>query len=222
MGKYYKLRYVNPWPTPIQKPHPPIWIPGAGSYETMDFVARKRWAYMGIPYFHKRVFKKNFDYFREACEREGYTASPEQMGWLVPVYVAETDEQARREFEPHLWHFAHKLLPGINISPPGYTSARSAMKVLSAFGDFLLNATTWDQIVDGDYAIVGSPATVRQKMVEMTKWLGVGNVLVLPQLATLPADLTRKNLELFSREVLPHVQGVVHAPGERPAAASVA
>src|SRR5439155_640184 len=69
MGKHYQLRYVNPWPTPVQQPHPPIWIPGAGSYETMDFVARRRWAYMGIPYFHKRVFKKNFDYFREACEK---------------------------------------------------------------------------------------------------------------------------------------------------------
>src|SRR5438046_5480280 len=49
-GKHYKPRYVNPWPTPPQKPHPPIWIPGAGSYETMDFVARRRWTYMGIPY----------------------------------------------------------------------------------------------------------------------------------------------------------------------------
>jgi alkanesulfonate monooxygenase SsuD/methylene tetrahydromethanopterin reductase-like flavin-dependent oxidoreductase (luciferase family) len=65
-GKYYKLRYVNPWPTPVQKPHPPIWIPGAGSLETMEFVAKWRYAYMGIPYFHKRVFKRNFDFFREA------------------------------------------------------------------------------------------------------------------------------------------------------------
>lgn len=172
----------------------------------MDFVAKRRWAYMGIPYFHKRVFKKNFDYFREACEREGYTTAPEQMGWLVPVYVAETDAQARAEFEPHLWHFAHKLLPGINISPPGYTSARSAVKVLGAFGDFLLNATTWEQIVDGDYAIVGSPATVRAKMLEMIRWLGVGNVLTLLQLATLPAELTRRNMELFGSEVLPYLR----------------
>ena len=203
MGKYYKLRYVNPWPTPIQKPHPTIWIPGAGSYETMDLVARRRWAYMGIPCFHSRVFKKNFDYFREACTREGYTASPAQMGWLVPVYVAATDAQARAEFEPHLWYFAKKLLPGINISPPGYTSARSALKVMGAFGDFLLNVTTWEQIVEGDYAIVGSPATVREKMATLIRALGVGNVLTLLQLGTLPADLTRRNMELFAAEVMP-------------------
>jgi len=27
-GKYYPLRYVNLWPQPQQRPHPPIWIPG--------------------------------------------------------------------------------------------------------------------------------------------------------------------------------------------------
>ena len=203
MGKYYKLRYVNPWPTPLQKPHPPIWIPGAGSYETMDLVARRRWAYMGIPYFHKRVFKRNFDYFREACEREGYTAHPDQMGWLVPVYVAETDEQARREFEEHLWYFVRRLLPGINITPPGYTSVRSVVKIVGALGDFVLNVTDWEGIVEGEYAIVGSPATVSRRMIEMVRWLGVGNVLTLLQLGTLPADLTRRSMELFAAEVMP-------------------
>ena len=95
-GKHYKLRYVNPWPTQYQKPHPPIWIPGVGSLETMEFVAKRRYAYMGIPYFHKSFFKRSFDFFREACAREGYTPDAEQAGWLVPVYAAETDAQARR------------------------------------------------------------------------------------------------------------------------------
>jgi len=202
-GKYYKLRYVNPWPTPLQKPHPPVWIPGAGSLETMEFVAKHRYAYMGIPYFHKRVFKRNFDFFREACAKEGYTADPKQMGWLCPIYVAETDAQARQEYESHFWYFAKKLLPGIDISPPGYTTARSALKIATVRNDFMLFTETWDQIEEGSYAIVGSPATVRQKMTEMIEWLGVGNILALLQLGTLPADLTRKNMELFAREVLP-------------------
>ncbi|MDA1297912.1 MAG: LLM class flavin-dependent oxidoreductase, partial [Chloroflexi bacterium] len=28
-GKYTQLRYVNLWPRPLQKPRPPIWVPGA-------------------------------------------------------------------------------------------------------------------------------------------------------------------------------------------------
>jgi alkanesulfonate monooxygenase SsuD/methylene tetrahydromethanopterin reductase-like flavin-dependent oxidoreductase (luciferase family) len=134
------------------------------------------------------------------------------MGWLVPIYVAETDAQARQEYESHLWYFARKLLPGIDISPPGYTSARSALKIAAVRNDFMLFTETWDQIEEGSYAIVGSPATVRQKMAELIEWLGVGNVLALLQLGTLPAELTRKNMELFGREVLPALRTLSPQP----------
>ena len=92
----------------LQQPHPPIWIPGAGSLETIEFVAQRRYAYMGMPYFHIDVFRRVFDQFREACQKAGYTAKPEQMGWGVPIYVAETDRQAREEFEPHFWYFVEE------------------------------------------------------------------------------------------------------------------
>jgi alkanesulfonate monooxygenase SsuD/methylene tetrahydromethanopterin reductase-like flavin-dependent oxidoreductase (luciferase family) len=205
-GKHYKLRYVNPWPRPIQQPHPPIWIPGVGSLETMELVARNHWAYMGIPYFHLRVFQRNFDFFREACEKQGYTADPEQMGWLVPIYVAETDEQARKEFEPHVWYFVRKLLKGINASPPGYTTVRSAVKILESAEDFMLFCQSWQEIEDGSYVIHGSPETVRHKLEEHIDKLGVGNVLGLFRLGSLPTELTRKSLSLFATEVMPHLK----------------
>src|SRR5438876_11054887 len=101
IGKHYQIRYVNTWPKPVQQPYPEVWIPGVGSLETMEFVARHHYAYMGIPYFHISVFERTFRLFREACEREGYEPDPIQQGWLVPICVAETDEEARREYEEH-------------------------------------------------------------------------------------------------------------------------
>jgi len=53
-------------------------------------------------------------------------------------------------------------------------------------------------------------------------WLGVGNVLTLLQLGTLPADLTRRNMELFAAEVMPHLRRELDRPGAAAAAASVA
>jgi hypothetical protein len=44
--------------------------------------------------------RQSAEYFRECCEKSGYTARHEQIGWGIGVYVAETDEQARREYEP--------------------------------------------------------------------------------------------------------------------------
>src|SRR3954449_1310992 len=44
-GKYTKLRYVNLWPKPIQKPRPPIWVPGSGSVETWELVTAEDYCY---------------------------------------------------------------------------------------------------------------------------------------------------------------------------------
>ena len=96
-----------------------------------------------------------------------------------------------------------KLLPGINITPPGYTSARSVIGIAKAMKTFAMNLETWEQVEEGSYAIVGSVDTVRRKMAEMIRYLGVGTVLCLCQLGTLPADLTRRNMTLMAEEVMP-------------------
>ena len=205
-SKHYFYRYVNPWPRPLQQPHPPIWIPGVGSKETIDFVAQRRFCYMGVPYFHIDVFRRVFAQFREACAKAGYTAQPEQMGWGIPVYVAETDRQARAEFEPHLWYFVRNLLKNIGLAPPGYTSPTSAVALLKQQKSFLAAQTTWDEIENGVFAIVGSPETVRQKLERYQKELGAGNILTGCQVGSLPHDLARKSMTLLAREVLPKLR----------------
>lgn len=225
VGKHYRIRYVNPWPRPLQQPHPEIWIPGAGSLETFEFVAQRRYAYMGIPYFRFDVFERYFAMFRDACEAEGYTADPLQAGWLVPIYVSDTDTQARREYEEHLWYFVRRLLPGITIQPPGYTSARSLGSILKSAGTFMLNVDRWDDIVEGRYAIVGSVATVTDLLIDSLRRLGTGNLLGLFQLGSLPYDLTTRNMRLFASEVMPRLRAEfpagapVYRPPARPAVA---
>jgi alkanesulfonate monooxygenase SsuD/methylene tetrahydromethanopterin reductase-like flavin-dependent oxidoreductase (luciferase family) len=188
VGKHYRLRFLNTWPRPVQQPHPEIWVPGAGSLETVEFVAKHRYAYMGIPYFHISVFDRMFKMFRDACQQEGYEAAPEQAGWLCPIFVAETDEEARRQYEEHFWYFVRRLLPGITINPPGYTSLRSYEGMMKGMGTFALSLKTWEEAMDGVYAVVGSPDTVYEKLEENLARLGTGNLLGLFQLGTLPAD----------------------------------
>ena len=211
-SKHYKLNYVNPWPRPIQQPHPPIWIPGVGSLETMEFVAKRHYSYMGIPYFHIDVFNRTFNLFREACAREGYEPSAEQLGWPIPIYVAETDEQARREFEPSLWYFAKKLLKGIDIAPPGYTSVKSVLAITKNQDKFLLAIDTWDKVEKGVFAIVGSPATVRDKLIYYQKQLGAGNILTGCQIGSLNHEQTRRSMKLLADEVMPYVRQAQETP----------
>ncbi len=219
-GKHYRFKYLNSWPRPVQQPHPEIWIPGIGSLETIEFVARKRYAYMGIPFFHIDVFDKTFRLFRDACEREGYTPTPEQMGWLTPVYVSESDDQARAEFEEHFWYFAKRLLPGISQNPPGYTSLRSIQSMLANGGGntFVSGLETWEQVVNGQYAMIGSPETVTAQLTENLQRLGTGNLLALFQIGTLPDALTRRSMELFASEVMPKLRATFPSTEAVPAA----
>ncbi len=110
------------------------------------------------------------------------------------------------EYEEHLWFFAEKLLKGLVAFPPGHTSARSIANVNKALTQFLSTVKTRQEIEAGFYAVVGSPQTVRDRLAEIIKTLGVGNLLGLFQLGTLPADLTRKSMTLFANEVLPSLR----------------
>ncbi|SVA21214.1 uncharacterized protein METZ01_LOCUS74068, partial [marine metagenome] len=49
-GKHTQARYVNIWPRPLQKPHPPIWIPGGGSLETWEWTAKMNYVYCYLSY----------------------------------------------------------------------------------------------------------------------------------------------------------------------------
>ena len=44
-GRFAQLRYANCWPKPVQKPRPPIFIPGGGSVETYDFCIENDYNY---------------------------------------------------------------------------------------------------------------------------------------------------------------------------------
>src|SRR5262249_5461162 len=58
--------------------------------------------------------------------------------------------------------------------------------------------------VEKGYVIAGSPATVRERLIEeVVKGLRVGNLMILVQIGSMPHELTLKNIDLFAREVLP-------------------
>ncbi|HEY5608768.1 MAG TPA: LLM class flavin-dependent oxidoreductase, partial [Alphaproteobacteria bacterium] len=43
----------------------------------------------------------------------------------------------------------------------------------------------------------------RRKLIKYQGMTGMGNLLCMLQFGSLPADLTRKSMELFAREVMP-------------------
>jgi alkanesulfonate monooxygenase SsuD/methylene tetrahydromethanopterin reductase-like flavin-dependent oxidoreductase (luciferase family) len=207
-GHHYKVSYVNLWPQPLQKPHPPIWIPSQGSKETIDWAAHpdRRYTYLQT-FSPAKVVARYLKVYRDTCKAYGYEAKDSQLGWSVPVYVSATDESARREAKQHFETFRNVFvrMPLEMLLPPGYTSRESLKNVMKAktqmFGD-----VTLEQALELGLFVCGSPSTVLNVFKRHWDEMRFGNLLVLCQFATLPADLTRKNMELFAREVMPQLK----------------
>ena len=214
-GKYTQLRYVNVWPKPIQKPHPPIWIPGGGSAETWEWCARQDYVYAALSFAGYIRGKGSMEGFWEELERQGKPFNPYHGGFAQILAVSETDEKAEKEFAPHADYFFNNCLhiPPTYISVPGYRSVESTRmsftKQVAAFGAGPGQAkrkSSWKELVDGGNIIVGSPATVRDRLREAIKGLRVGHMLLLMQFGDMPPHLVNKSSELFAKEVMPHLK----------------
>jgi alkanesulfonate monooxygenase SsuD/methylene tetrahydromethanopterin reductase-like flavin-dependent oxidoreductase (luciferase family) len=202
----YEFRYVNIWPRPLQVPHPPVFIPGAGSTETMQFVAKHKYSYMSV-YAPLGVVKRWFDGYRNAARELGYEADPEKIVLTLPIYVAETDEIAEREARPAVeWLFHQGLKQSMAmVMPPGYMSAQSMRGVLMS-GMKPYPDLSYEELVKGGFVLVGSAATVAERLQRNCHELGFGSLNAQLTFGNLRHYHTVKSLELFAKEVMPKLR----------------
>ncbi len=137
-GQHFHYRFVDPWALPLQKPHPPIWIPGLLSPETVVWCAQHRYPYIALATFLEPTVEL-WNIYRDAAAKEGYQVGPENFGYLQKVFVAETDEKARELAQWDMFGGA-----GIGYSlfgkpqwmfPPGYNSKDATRRVARQFSD---------------------------------------------------------------------------------------
>lgn len=202
-GKHYHFRYVNPWPRPYQKPHPPIWTPSQGSTDTIRWSAQNRYTYCQTLSPIETV-ARFFDMYREEADKAGYQASADQLAWSNSIYVAETDEKAMREAAPHLEALSNVFLkmPLEMLLPPGYTSAESMKRIRASRTN--LKPQTAEDLVKAGVVIVGSPNTVREKLAEYQELARFNTSLTKTQFGTMPVAQARENTAAVAQEILPY------------------
>jgi alkanesulfonate monooxygenase SsuD/methylene tetrahydromethanopterin reductase-like flavin-dependent oxidoreductase (luciferase family) len=208
-GRHYQLPMVNLWPRPIQQPHPPIWIPGSGSPTTAEFVVDQDACFCHLSYYGAKNAHTLGDYYWDLVARKGRDSNPYRLGFLQLVGVSETDAAAE-EYAPHVEYFFHNLLytPSYYQAIPGYQDYPSLRRTLEAplRERFDLRDLTYKDFVDRGFLIAGSPATVRDQLLDGVKRLRIGHLLVLLHFGSMDHELTLKNIELFGREVLPALE----------------
>jgi alkanesulfonate monooxygenase SsuD/methylene tetrahydromethanopterin reductase-like flavin-dependent oxidoreductase (luciferase family) len=212
-GRYTKLRYVNVWPRPIQKPNPPIHIPGGGSLETFDFCIDNTYSYSYLSFGGYIRGKALMDgYWKRVAERGVADTSPYRAGFAQFVCVADTDADAERLYAQHAHYFYNRCLhvfPGF-ADAPGYRTIKTIQKgILNQYAPTkIFEEVPWGELVDSGRVIAGSPETVRQRMEELVRTLRVGNVFCLMQMGDMPKEKCMHSTKLFAEKVIPKLRNV--------------
>jgi alkanesulfonate monooxygenase SsuD/methylene tetrahydromethanopterin reductase-like flavin-dependent oxidoreductase (luciferase family) len=211
-GNHFRNRYVNLWPRPYQMPHPPVWIPSMGSRETIEWASAPERKYPFLVTFSaEAAVVRYLNMYKETAQSmHGYSASGSQLGWAVPLYVADTDERAKEEAKAGIESLFNNFLPmpWEMLLPPGYTSnasLKATMKIRTALGSRARNQTI-DELMGNGTAVIGSPRTVLEKIERVREQTGLENLIVMPQFGVMPDAFAKRNMELFASEVMPKLR----------------
>jgi alkanesulfonate monooxygenase SsuD/methylene tetrahydromethanopterin reductase-like flavin-dependent oxidoreductase (luciferase family) len=207
-GKFYHYLNYTLWPKPLQKPHPPIWVP-TNSAETIEWTARHRYVVAQV-YSSTDQVKAAFEFHRKCAAGLGWTPDASTYALMRHVYVSESDRQARRECEEAVGYFARllernpKVMELYGDTGSGYVSPRSyAYKGTKQGYDFA--NLTYDRMEGEGWLIAGSPETVLGKIREQQRETGFGKLLGVYCFGNLPHERVVKNLRLFAKEVAPRL-----------------
>ncbi len=217
-GRHYPMRYVNPWPQPTQTPHPPIWIPGSRSRDTLVEIAKRGYCYFLSSRSHGKETARSQQLFARILEEHGDRYKPARMGILMSAYVAETDAQAQAEAKEGVWYFLKNCLkghlrregrqltfgPGIPYIAP--EEFENFLKFSDPTSPLLGDAENWDDLQQSASIVVGSAETVYRRIMAILDNSKVGNLLIQFHLGNMRDELTRKSMRLFANEVAPRLR----------------
>ena len=208
-GKHYHYRVVNPWVLPTQKPHPPIWVPGITSPETIVWAARH-----GYPYIAQNTSMEGtpeiWKLYEETAAEEGYTPTRENFGYMQRICVADTDEKAYGEGKHLYWQLGRTFgrSPLQWLAPPGYVT-RGAARSRQASRESTLTDIGYEQAQEIKQVITGSPDTVIKKLKSMVDVVDPGWLILWPREGPMSHAVAVRGMELLGKEVIPAIKEYV-------------
>ncbi|AXZ22394.1 LLM class flavin-dependent oxidoreductase [Staphylococcus warneri] len=131
-------------------------------------------------------FARNIEIYKSVAESYGHDPSQLPISVHSWGYIADTDEQAKREFFPSLK--AHQDVLGRERGWPPFDEQAFEREIGSEGAIYL-----------------GSPETVAQKIIETVKTLGLNRFMIHTPVGSMPHEKTMHSIRLFGEKVKPIV-----------------
>ncbi len=200
-GEYFSYNDLEVTPKPYQTPYPPIHV-GVTSADTFSLMGR-----MGYPILinPSRVFslselKPYIQDYRREWKEAGHTGEA-KVGLRVPIYVAETEEQAYSEPKESALFSKERL--GNRVAEYAHHSDGTKGWEDQAERIQAMDYDDWLR----DKVAYGTPEAVIDRLGGLKEDLGLDQVMFEVNFGSLiPHERQLKSLKLFTEKVVPQVR----------------
>jgi alkanesulfonate monooxygenase SsuD/methylene tetrahydromethanopterin reductase-like flavin-dependent oxidoreductase (luciferase family) len=191
-GRYYRIPETTLFPQPRQRPHPPIWVT-AQSPESVETTVRRGFHLLsggfGVPIERLREFRRVFD-----AQVERYRPSqPIRVGTQRPVYVTDSDADARAAAEQARWNMRVTLSLRNN-----YERVEAGRAVPVPFAQ----EPSTDDLLD-KFSVIGTPDTCIRQIRRLQEAMRIDHFNCSFWFGDLSQAQVLRSMRLFAEEVMP-------------------
>jgi alkanesulfonate monooxygenase SsuD/methylene tetrahydromethanopterin reductase-like flavin-dependent oxidoreductase (luciferase family) len=217
-GKFWSYKDVAIWPRPVQRPHPPIWIPIVGSKESIEFAGRHDIPI--TPGLAGGGLRNDIIRFYAKClAAAGHRITPDHMSLALNAYVADSKAQAVREVAPYHLYFNRTLFSHGSFTETaaqrkvGYVSQSSTdyvrpenRRAAALLREDFRNMTMADVERMAENLPWGTPDEVAERIIAQAEAAGANTVQIGFNRGAMPHDMFMNQIRRFAAEVLPRLQ----------------
>ena len=196
-GQYYSFDNVRVTPQPYQKPWPEIRV-AANSADTFPAIAKQGHAvFVAVRLGTLEELEPNISAYRQAWKEAGHPGEG-KVFLRAPVYLAETEEAARREPEDSIMYFYRYL--GERLEDSATRAGVRQVEDRAARGR-RLQTISYDEALR-DKIVVGTPERVTDRLMGLKEKLGLDGILCEMNCGTkIPHAKVMKSLQLLCEKV---------------------
>ncbi|HEV2302783.1 MAG TPA: LLM class flavin-dependent oxidoreductase, partial [Stellaceae bacterium] len=218
-GRFWSYEDVALWPRPVQRPHPPVWIPIVGSKESIEFAGAR-----DIPITPglgraQGLRDDIIRYYAKCLAQNGHRITPDHLSLGITAYVADSKEAALKEYGPHILYFNRTLFSHGNFTETekqrqtGYATTASTdyvrpenLRAAANLREDFRNMTMRDLERVAQEMPLGTAEEVAARIIEAADSAGANQVQLALNRGALPHPLFMQQIRRFAAEVLPILQ----------------
>jgi|tagenome__1003787_1003787.scaffolds.fasta_scaffold20652229_2 alkanesulfonate monooxygenase SsuD/methylene tetrahydromethanopterin reductase-like flavin-dependent oxidoreductase (luciferase family) len=199
-GRYYRYRNISIFPGPVQRPHPRITLSG-NSASSARFAGRMR-CDLGISFLPPEAAAASVAAYREGAAEVGWEPTADNILYRQFCYVAESDEQAVRDTEPHGWPMGKGLFVSRNPELMGVIGTVAAALAGVPKG-VIPDMSKAPSIFGPPY--LGGPQTVLDQIRATSERTGMGRVelIIAGPAETMSHENAVRCIKLIGETVIP-------------------